>query len=605
MAKIDGTTAKNGYGFYAVLTETLGENYLNTNVTTVNYEVYIVNGNKRTDSSNWTFNAKIDGTNVYNETKQTLDTTSVGYNEAMLLFEGKKDFTHNIDGSKTITFSATLTKSSTYSSYDPGKCSLSDTFNLITIPRASTLSVSNSLPYIGDNITIAISKKNENYTHKLNWSTEDNKLNGEIVIDETEKTVIWTIPENLYDLIPDNDRIKILLLLNTYNGETQIGATYQYDITCVVNPEKNKPDVSYVITETNEKVSAITSEMVLNASKPNFKITTSSKNGATIKSIVVSNGDGQSYSGEEVTFKEIGKNNFTINVADSRGISNVLNFEKDTIDYIQPNIKVVEVVRKSPTSGEIIVNANGSFFNKTIDTTANVLEIKYRFKQNVNGSTWSDLAKIPKDAFTYNDSDNSYSVVDYNLGDITLYNKNYIFEFYYNDLLISSTTPSTREVLKGVSVYDYGEHDFQVNGDLFVADEDRQNKVNILESINKLSNEIKDGGWENATLNSGFTQYDSGSTPQYRKVGKLVEIRGAVKPTSDIASGGSATIFDLPTGCRPSNNIYVLCQGSGKNFWLLTIYEGGSIVVSRYGSTANAKCPTGAWLPFHATFTVD
>ena len=92
-------------------------------------------------------------------------------------------------------------------------------------------------------------------------------------------------------------------------------------------------------------------------------------------------------------------------------------------------------MRKSPTSGEIIVNANGSFFNKNINTTPNELDIKYRFKQNVNSATWSDLATIPKDAFTYNDSDNSNSIVDYNLGNITLYNKNYIFEFIESFLL--------------------------------------------------------------------------------------------------------------------------------------------------------------------------
>lgn len=491
MAKIDGTSAKNGYGFYAVLTETLGNNYLNTNVTTVNYEVYIVNGSKRTDSNGWTFNAKIDGTNVYNETSQNLKTNDIDYNEAKLLFSGTKDIKHNTDGTKKITFSSTLTKSS-YTSYDPGKCSLSGTFDLTTIPRASTLSVSNSMPYIGDNITIAISKKNEDYTQELNWKTEDNKANGAIEIVEIEKSVIWTIPNDLYELIPENDRIKITLLLKTYNtdGITQIGETYQYDVTCVVNPETNKPDVEKVITETNEKVSELTSKMVLNASRPNFKITANAKNGATIKSIVVTNSDGQSYSGDDITFKEIGKPTFTITVTDSRGIPNILDldFTEDAITYIQPNIKAVEIVRKASSSGEIIINANGVFYNKNIDITPNVLEIKYRFKQNIVDTTWSELITIPNDAINYNSEENSYSINDYNLGDITLYNKNYIFEFYYNDILISSVTPSTREILKGVPIFDYGEHDLKVNGDLFVADEDGLNKVNILEVIGTLAN---------------------------------------------------------------------------------------------------------------------
>ena len=83
MAKITGSVEKNGYGFYAVLTESLPSNYLNTNQTEVAYEVYITNGNVRTSSSNWTFNAKIDGTNVYNKTSQTLttnDTISLNFN---------------------------------------------------------------------------------------------------------------------------------------------------------------------------------------------------------------------------------------------------------------------------------------------------------------------------------------------------------------------------------------------------------------------------------------------------------------------------------------------------------------------------------------------
>ena len=91
MARINGTSAKNNYGFYALLTETLGTNYLNTNTTTVKYEVYIVNVNARTESGNWTFNAKIDGANVYNKTGQTLKTNDVAYNKAKLVFSGSKD----------------------------------------------------------------------------------------------------------------------------------------------------------------------------------------------------------------------------------------------------------------------------------------------------------------------------------------------------------------------------------------------------------------------------------------------------------------------------------------------------------------------------------
>ena len=106
--------------------------------------------------------------------------------------------------------------------------------------------------------------------------------------------------------------------------------------------------------------------------------------------------------------------------------------------------------------------------------------------------------------------------------------------------------------------------------------------------------DLDDSGWKNATLTSNFNAYSniSSNTPQYRKVGNIVEIRGVV------------SIFTLPTGYRPSNAIFEICQGSGKNVWLLTINSNGTVQFSRYGTNANATARTSAWLCFNKTFTI-
>lgn len=118
----------------------------------------------------------------------------------------------------------------------------------------------------------------------------------------------------------------------------------------------------------------------------------------------------------------------------------------------------------------------------------------------------------------------------------------------------------------------------------------------------------QDSGWKTATLKSGFKAYsDNGELiPEYRRVGKFVEIRGVITPTSDIDAGGSANIFTLPAGYRPSEYVYKLCQGSGRHVWMLTINSADGIVsFARYGTSGYEVASAGTWLPFNVTFLVD
>lgn len=50
--------------------------------------------------------------------------------------------------------------------------------------------------------------------------------------------------------------------------------------------------------------------------------------------------------------------------------------------------------------------------------------------------------------------------------------------------------------------------------------------------------------WTPLTLANGWTAYDSGRVPAYRKVGDVVSLRGTVKP------GTTTTIATLPVGFR-------------------------------------------------------
>lgn len=117
-----------------------------------------------------------------------------------------------------------------------------------------------------------------------------------------------------------------------------------------------------------------------------------------------------------------------------------------------------------------------------------------------------------------------------------------------------------------------------------------------------------DTGWKTATVASKFEVYTSGKPPKYRKVGNLMEVRGILTPKSTLSAssvGTEYTMFTLPAGCRPSDRISLLMQGSGMNKWMFDIGTDGVCSISRYGGTAVTDIPAGAWLSFQASFFVD
>lgn len=118
------------------------------------------------------------------------------------------------------------------------------------------------------------------------------------------------------------------------------------------------------------------------------------------------------------------------------------------------------------------------------------------------------------------------------------------------------------------------------------------------------------GGWAYPTIGSEFAVYAADGTsskPAYRKDGRLVEIRGIVKPVVDIAgSTDMHTIITVPEGYRPNSPVYVVCQGSGNCTWLLRVNNSdGTVALSRYrNGDATATASAGTWLPFQVTYLV-
>ena len=150
MATLNGWSSQKGYGFWLDVSEYIEYNqsdpnyYITSNKSRVDFALNIQNNGSRTDSSGWTIVVNIDGTNVIYDSSYHLDTYksgSAGRYEAFTLVTGSVWITHNNNGSRSVSCSASLYRSSgSYASYEPGQCGVdAQSVQLTTIPRYTSI----------------------------------------------------------------------------------------------------------------------------------------------------------------------------------------------------------------------------------------------------------------------------------------------------------------------------------------------------------------------------------------------------------------------------------------------------------------------------------
>ena len=108
------------------------------------------------------------------------------------------------------------------------------------------------------------------------------------------------------------------------------------------------------------------------------------------------------------------------------------------------------------------------------------------------------------------------------------------------------------------------------------------------------------------SLSSGWDVYGSSTTPTVRRYGKVVTLTGALKNTSATTLNAThVKVFTIPSGYRPSQDMIIVCQGSGANKFIMQITTSGAVNFGRYGTTSFSEVASGAWFPFHATWIME
>lgn len=510
-----------------------------------------------------------------------------------------KDFTltHDDDGTLDIVVVITFV-----TGISAGTLTNTETLSLSDIARESTVTA--SACDIGEATTIVINSKSDSFRHTLTYGYSKSPTKFYEIVSKTKKTTYgWIVPEEAFAKCPNAKYVNITIQCDTYSGSTKIGSD-----TCSFKAYANKDDCKPIVSITvakdvNDHSLALTddsSRIIKGVSTLSYEVSSEAQNEATLKSVTVKNGTQNlaTYSG---VFSKATSEIIKATVTDSREYSNSATKELTLVDYTALSMSA-SIKWQTPTGGIIDVTLSGNYSNINFGAVQNTLKLQYKCilknlydsdSSNLTSASYVDIPVEPtieNGKFTATFSINTLTSSE----DVLDYREAYSFRFRAIDAVFDSTDgyspkTATKHISAAFPIFDWGKDDFNFNVPVYYKGE----------------NMFYDSDWFFPTLNSIFEDYTTAQKVMYRKVGKRVFIRGALRPTATLDTSSTQSAFTLPEGFRPSQAEHFLCQGSGANKWLCTVTSAGVVSVSRYGTTEQGNVSTSTWLPMSVSFLVD
>ncbi|AXF53633.1 baseplate protein [Streptococcus phage 123] len=168
----------------------------------------------------------------------------LGWYQTIPLIDQTVTINHDSNGEKTFYFSAQFNGSGGWS---PGTLSIGgNSFTLTTIPRGSSVRVSDG--FIGNQVDISIDKKVGSATHTLRYSWYNKQ--GKIA-DNVGTSYKWTIPEDFANDIPNSTSGRGTIYVDTYINGNFI-QTQSTTFTASVITNNMKPSLTgFTLTDAN------------------------------------------------------------------------------------------------------------------------------------------------------------------------------------------------------------------------------------------------------------------------------------------------------------------------------------------------------------------
>ena len=463
-----------------------------------------------------TYVVNINGTVVHN----AVHTPTVNSGATVWVASGTTTVSHNADGSKSISVSASFNNADR-GTYLPTTGSCSGSLKLTTIPRATTPSIDKPSLDCGSAIKISGTSASSNFSHKVyvTWNGTKTQI-GTIASGTTTPSFSYTIPTDWEKNIPDSTSGIATFTLETISGSTSVGSK---TVNATIKVRSGVvPSIGTVSISDTNSICAGIGQYVQSQSKLKFTIATSGNQGSTTTSVSTKFND-QTYSGSTFTTQAIqnsGTLTYTITVTDSRGRTATKSGSITVVAYSPPSL--TNVSAKRANSGYAVDESSGTYallhfkvgFTSLSSKNATSFYIQYRAS---GATTWTKI----------NSWANNYTLnQDYKAGNLfTSTTTTYEIAFGVKDKFMSDYSWQIVTVTPTYTLINFGKDGKSLT--FFGQD---GNSANILTINGDLAiNSVKEN------TSSVKLLVANGSTVMYRDWNKLVNsIKSAMYPVGSV-----------------------------------------------------------------------
>ena len=363
---------------------------------------------------------------------------------------GRITVPHNADGTLDMPYSVSIPNVKADNQYAPPAMSLSGTWLLTAIPRASQVYCPSGI--IGRTVNITIEKAEPDMTHTLTYAFGN--LSGTIATKTDLSTIAWTIPAEFYSQIPNATTGVCTIYCTCYRGGTAAGTS-----TCqfYANADEStvRPVLAPNVVDSNPTTVALTGDanvLVRYHSTAQAGATYEAKNGAYITGYTMRH-NGKTYTTLPVVIESVENGAFYFAVTDSRGYTVESTQNKTVIPYVKLTCNFAE----SPmdADGNMQINLWGNCFSGSFGAVNNAITVQYRYR--TSNSSYGEWISIPAVM-----GNNAYTA------QVTLTGLNYRLAHTFQARVIDklATAQSANYKVRVIPIFDWGETDFNINGTL-------------------------------------------------------------------------------------------------------------------------------------------
>ena len=526
-------------------------------------------------------------------------TVSCGSGQTVGIADGYTTVSHNADGSKSISVSASFSCDNT-SYYAPRTGSCSGSLTLTTIPRASSISIDSPSIECGNTININGSSASKNFTHKIyaTWNGKTSEL-VTIASGTTTPSFSYTIPTAWEKDLPNSTSGIATFTLETFSGSNSVGSK---SVNATIKVRSGVvPSIDGIkVTDANSVCAGI-GQIVQSQSRLKFAITYSGAQGSTVTS-VSTKFEGQTYNGSSFTTDIVqgsGSISYTTTIYDSRGRSSQVSGKITVSAYSSP--RLTNVTAKRANSSYVVDEASGTYallhFKVGFTSLSNKNVTSFYIQYRASGtSSWTKI----------NSWDNNYTLEqDYKAGNLfTSTTSTYEIAFGVKDSFMSDYSWKVVTVTPTYTLINFGKDGKSLT--FFGQDGNSANTLTINGDL--AINSVKENTSSTKLLVA------NGSTVMYRDWNKLVNsIKSAMYPVGSVyitynnvnpgtflggtwvQFGQGRTLIGQGTGNDGSTSMSFTANSTGGSYKHNHIY--GIKVNEYYSVTSNLRVrkPDGSW----------